>query len=292
MFYDSIRIKNLYLVVGLARSGNHLFISWLLSALKFKNIIFFNNMKSYEFYPQNDEMFNEIEIKKTIIQYRAITQDDKSFKFDKKLVSKLPKKEYVKNFLDQKIDEIDCLIISFENQKSTIFNLIEKKFKRVDTFYKILIIRDLLNLTSSKIETKNLNKYNYYDMLDVTDIWLEHNKQTVTDIVFNYNNFLCDIDYQKCLCKKLDIEYNNTFITTNKFGRTRGSSFKKEVEEIYDYLLRFTKFLNHPLIKKILNNKEIVDIICSKYNICIEKDNIFLCSNVKRSIEETIKKLK
>ena len=44
MFYEK-SIEKIYIINGLARSGNHLFISWLISSFNDNEVYYLNNIK-------------------------------------------------------------------------------------------------------------------------------------------------------------------------------------------------------------------------------------------------------
>ena len=176
-FYNN-QIDKLYLINGLARSGNHLFISWLLSSLD-NEIYYLNNIKTRLFGLIGGKKDIDINI---IYNYHSICSDNKyGSKFDKNIKKKLTKKKNVYNFLTKK-KKIKILIFSMENKKFERLNVIEKLFTNANKIYKIITIRDILNLFSSRIKSEQIlnfsntkNKTWQYETDKLTILWWLNN---------------------------------------------------------------------------------------------------------------------
>lgn len=73
MFYNN-HIESIYIINGLARSGNHLFISWLISALGDEEVYYLNNIKP-TFYKLLGDGDGDMDIDK-IFKYHTVTNDN------------------------------------------------------------------------------------------------------------------------------------------------------------------------------------------------------------------------
>lgn len=275
------KINNLYIINGLARSGNHLFITWLLSSFDMKTTCYLNNVKlnKFNFFSDN------IDIKKLIKKCLITSDNNLGEKIDDNIKKNLLSTKKCIKFI-KKNQNIENLILSVENQNLETIYDIQNKFFNVNKIYKIIILRDLLNLFASRIESEkkftNLDNNIYYRTDNITiDYWLNNIKAINDDnfIVYNYNKFLCVPDFKDNLAKQLNINNNNLKITFNKFGLTKGSSFKQDSLNITDYFLRWKKYLDNDLIKLILDNNNLLDIICKNFYLCISDNKITICNN-------------
>lgn len=281
MFYELLEVDILYIIVGLARSGNHLFVSWLISGMNSVNdIVYLNNVKIYECgiidNPICNLKYDEREITKGLLKYRAICRDNKIKKFDDKINKKLATRNYVKSVLDKEIKKTKCVIVTLENKESDMFDVIEQRFKKAKKIYKVIVIRDYFNLIASRLETEQRGFTAEYDEIDENEllkIWMENYMQKRTSIVFNYNMFVCSKKFQQDLASSLSISSDSAFISVNLFGRTRGSSFEQRVNDVYDYMFRFVKYSKNKVIRNCLDNQKLLQIICKDFNLCIEKIN-------------------
>lgn len=281
MFYEN-HIEKIYIINGLARSGNHLFITWLLSTFNNNEVYYLNNIKpSYYGLISN----KNIDIN-MISKYHAITNDNKyGLKINKTIRKKLVGTKDMNKFLYNK-QKIKILIISMENKKTEKINMLSKIFINYNHIYNCIVIRDILNLFSSRIQSeKKLINKNYYETDKITiEYWLDNynNIKNNIYIVFNYNNFLCYTVSRKSLAKKLDIEYKKAKITLNLFGLTSGSSFKNNITNKSDYFMRWTKYKDNPLIKSLILDDEIMKILCKDFSMCLnfDKKKIKICKKI------------
>jgi hypothetical protein len=272
MFYKNY-IEKIYIINGLARSGNHLFITWLISTFNDNEVYYLNNIKP-SYYGLISKKNIDINI---ISRYHTVTNDNKyGLKIDKIIRKKLVGTKDMNNFLHNK-KKIKILIITMENKKIEKINMLSKLFIKCNNIYKCIVIRDILNLFSSRIESeKKLIKNDYYETDKITvEYWLDNyiNIKNKNFIVFNYNKFLCYTVTRKALAKKLNIDYNKSKITLNRFGLTSGSSFKNTVTNKSDYFMRWTKYKNNKLIKQLINNNKIIEILCKDFSMCLNFDN-------------------
>jgi len=276
------KINNLYIINGLARSGNHLFITWLLSSFDENSTCYLNNVKLNKI-----NFFDNININKLIKKSLISSDNNLGEKIDDNIKKNLMLRNNSIKFI-KRDNNINNLILSVENQNLEMLYEIEKKFPLANKVYKIIIIRDLLNLLSSRIESEKVLEIkpnnNYYQTDKITiDYWL-NNIKSINDnnfIVFNYNKFICLPEFKNNLAKQLNIKNNNLKITFNKFGITKGSSFKDSLNKT-DYFLRWKHYLDNDLIKHIMADEKLLKIICDNFLLCIsanEDDKITICNN-------------
>ena len=283
MFYENY-IEKIYIINGLARSGNHLFITWLLSTFNNNEVYYLNNIKP-SYYGLISEKKIDININ-IISKYHAITNDNKyGLKIDKEIRKKLVGTEDMNKFLYNN-KKIKILIISMENKKIEKINMLSNIFIKYNHIYNCIVIRDILNLFSSRIQSeKKLINTNYYETDNITiEYWLDNYYNIKKDnyIVFNYNKFLCYTDSRKSLANKLDIDYNKAQITLNLFGLTSGSSFKNNITDKSDYFMRWIEYKNNPLIKSLIHDNKIIKILCKDFSMCLnfEKKKIKICKKI------------
>jgi hypothetical protein len=293
MFFHS-EIERVYLINGLSRSGNHLFITWLLSSFENEdNIYFLNNI-----YPKSDfSLYNQKKVNiERLMNLRVASKDeqDQGQYIDEDIRKKLASKKNTKDFLEGKIKKAKVLIISIENNFTDILDFFERRFTNVGKVYKVIVLRDILNLFASRFEAekkviveiqkKNPNfKWHTYetDLLTfgyyINNLFSSFNKNYIT---YNYNKFILEKDFQKELAKKLDIDYDKTMITESKF--LTGSSFKhnQHNKSIYKYFMRWYEYKNNKLIKFFMENDELMNLMCDIFYFCLE-DNILSIKNIK-----------
>lgn len=281
MFYKN-KIESVYIINGLARSGNHLFISWLISTFDKNEVYYLNNIKPTYYGLIGNKKLNIEKIK----NYHTVTNDNKyGLKIDKKIRKNLVSTKKINKFLLKK-KKIKVLIISMENKKIEKIDIVSKLFINSKKIYKCIVIRDILNLFSSRIKSEELILTdNYYKTNKITtNYWLDiykyiNNKKY---IVFNYNKFLCYKVSRKALAKKLNIDYNKSRITLNLYGLTSGSSFKNTVKDKSEYYMRWIKYRKNKLINNLLNDNNIIKILCKDFSMCLDLDNkkIKICKKI------------
>lgn len=285
-FYEN-EIEKVYIINGLARSGNHFFISWLISGLKDEKIYYMNNIKLKQHGIIGDREVND----KKILRNHIICKDNRyGMKIEKELRDKLATEKEMRGFI-KKRKKIKTLIFSMENKKTERMDKVSEIFKRAKKKYLIIIIRDILNLFSSRIQSEKLLKnkktegWQYETDIETIEWWMENYKGRRGKIIFNYNKFLCYKITRETLAKKLDINIRKTKITLNKFGLTSGSSFKnKKKTEKEEYFMRWKKNENNKIIKYLLKDKEILKILCKDFLMCIDikRRNMIICNNKKK----------
>lgn len=282
MFYEN-NIERIYIVNGLARSGNHLFISWLISTFNEKEVYYLNNIKFYQYGLIGNKKLNIAKIQKC----HAITSDNKyGLKLDKSVRKNLVSMNEMNDFLHNK-KSIKILIFTMENKKINKIDWINKLFINSKNKYNIIVIRDILNLFSSRLqsEKKLEKKENCYETDKITIYWWLNNYSYIKNkkyITFNYNKFLCYAVTRKALAKKLNIDYDKAKITLNLFGLTSGSSFQNNITDKSDYFMRWTKYKNNPLIKSLIQDDKIIKILCKDFSMCLnfDKKKIKICKKI------------
>lgn len=285
MFFDT-KIDRLYLVDGLSRSGNHLLITWLLSSFVDNRegfpVYFLNNIYPKSHFHLYDE--KKVNIKK-IMATSAATRDgdDEGKDVNESIRQVLSTKREMEDLLKGKTKHINVLIMSIENNLVDILDFYEKRFKNAKKVYKIIILRDVLNLFASRLEAerkvvKNIQKNNpnfkwhTYDTDVLTFMYYLNNIEHSFDkkyVAFHYNHFVLDIEYQKKLAKRLDIDYDKTKVLQTKF--LMGSSFKDEKnEDKYKYFMRWVRFKNDEFIQFFLEDSDLMNRMCKIFSFCIE----------------------
>lgn len=281
MFYENY-IEKIYIVNGLARSGNHLFITWLISGFNNNEVYYLNNIKPSYYNLINEKKTN---IKK-IFNSHTITNDNKyGLKINEEIRKNLAGTKAMKKFLFGK-KKIKILVISMENKKTEKIDILSKIFINCDNIYKCIVLRDILNLFSSRIESeKRLSSEDLYKTDKITiEYWLDnyYNSKKKDYIVFNYNKFLCYTITRKALSNKLNINYSKTKITLNSFGLTSGSSFQNNISNKSNYFMRWNLFKNNELVKNLINQKNIMKILCRDFSMCLNFNDkkIKICKNL------------
>ncbi len=291
MFFDT-QIERLYLIDGLSRSGNHLFIEWIISSFNKGEVYFLNNI-----YPKNQfDLYDRKKIDiKALITSKAATSDglDESKSMNPDNIEKLVTKEEMLNLLKGKTKKIKVLIMSIENNLSDILYFFESRFIHAKKIYKIIILRDILNLIASRFEADKkiiveLKKkdpkfaWHSYETDYITSGYWMDNYLKMNDenfIIYNYNKFLLNENYRKELAKKLNINYEKTKIVQSKF--LTGSSFKNnDNPDLLKYFTRWTLYKENELINFLSNNNEIKDILCNDFYFCIKDDKLIIKDNI------------
>ncbi len=294
MFFDT-HIEYLYLIDGLSRSGNHVFIEWLISSFQKNEVYFLNNV-----YPKSLIYISDQNIIK-LMTNSAATSDgfDQSSKMgSQKNIEKLVTQKEMLELLKGNTKNIKVLIMSIENNFVDILDFFQQKFINAKKVFKVIILRDILNLLASRfaaeqkiikeiMEERPDFKWHKYETDSITfGYWINNYQKSLQKdyIVFNYNKFILDKDYQKELAQKLNIKYDKTEIVKSKF--LMGSSFKNdENSDIFKYFMRWKKYENNESIHFLINQKEIQEILCNDFYFCLE-DNFLLVKDHKISLIE------
>lgn len=256
------KAKTIYLINGLRRSGNHLFIGYLISGLK-KKVYFLNNLR-------NSTLLNNN------FDYNIID----SYLFNDKIHKKILN---INNF-KKNIKKNNILIISIEDKNIEKYNNFKNKLKtKTNKIIEIVVIRDILNNFASRIK-KYMNKnFNPYIIDNKTiEYWNElYNKSNNKDIIcFNYNKFICNKDnYKDKLNKKLKLVNPKEIISL----AAKGSSFNPgntKKQDLKDYFTRFLLYTDNEIIQKILNDEKLLKILKKDFLLDITKTKIKYCNKV------------
>ena len=273
----NIKSQNYYFINGLRRSGNHFFISWIIS--NYKRVLFINDIHSK---PILNEKYHKKELTDKII-FREKNQFVDSI--NNNLISN---KE---NITDLK--EIDCLIFSMEDKKLDTFYKTIKYFDKiihkgtVSKSFRAIVIRDLLNLMASRTEAlKNISKNKNKNPLKVDqyiiDVWVSmyNDKKSV---LFNYNKFILDYDgYREEIAKKLKLPVLSDDVLLKVPQFFFGSSFNPNSQsrsKIHDLLNRYKKHQSNKFILSIINNAKIMNILIKDFSINYKVAFMFLTIN-------------
>ena len=291
MFYNT-QIDRLYVVSGLSRSGNHLFLTWLISSFQDGEVYFLNNIIP-KFYPIKEP---NLEYMDMIMEFNATTRDGgrqiESIK-EEEIRKKLSTQQEMRDLLEGKKQKIRVLIFSVENKFADSLDEYASRFKHVGKTYKVLIIRDLLNLVASRLEAERkvipqLEKerkpfqhmgmnipwkfHSYETDLYTFGYWvnLYFSTRNPKYIVFNYNQFILKESNRKELAKKLQIPFEKTQLVQSGF--LTGSSFKHNVNDknIYKYFMRWQHYEKDPLMQIFLQNSTILESLCKDFLFCLD----------------------
>ena len=260
-----IQSEYYYFVNGLRRSGNHLFISWIIS--NYKKVLYINDVNSK---PICNPSFHNKEISDKVI-YRESNQFHSNI--NKNLLSK-----------NDAWTDIDCFIFSMEDKKTDVFYKTIKYFKTESkNCYTVLIIRDILNTIASRLEAAKTQKKDLF-LVDsyVTDLWNEIycDKRSIK---FNYNKFILNPDNYRV---ELGFRLNLTKLSNNVLNRVPqfglGSSFAPNSlnrSKIIDLLNRYKKYQNNEIFESILEDHATIKILETDFMIYSKIAYMFLTVN-------------
>ena len=239
------KAKKIYIVNGLRRSGNHLFLGYLISGLR-KKVYFLNNIKTWSLnvksfdYKNSDSYLFNNEIHKNILGIHNIYDDNDV-----------------------------TIIISLEDKKFDVMEKFEKALKtKNNQIIKIIVIRDILNNFASRIVKKNHNKPVDNQTIEYWKNLYNHMNDKET-IIFNYNKFILNKNnYRKKINEVLKLKKPIIAVST----ASQGSSFNigsTEIQNTNKYLTRYKTVSNNEIIKKILNNKNFTNILEKNFEMKI-----------------------
>ncbi len=301
-------IEELYLINGLSRSGNHLFISWLISSFLPGETYFLNNISNI----RRIENPKELDLKLLTISCIASSNNpsDQGSKFDENIRKNLVSYQETVDLLLGKKKKINKLILSIENNFTDMLDFYQQRFKRARKVYKIIIIRDILNLLASRFEAerelvKEIKKnrpefawHTYETDIVTVGYWVNNVLEPYIKknqyIIFNYNKFILHETFRKNLALQLNIVYERTKIKNTGF--LKGTSFKnKNQKDIFKYFFRWLKYLDDKLMRFLLEDKTILQWLCKYFDLCIESKNQTIkigdtSFSIKEMIEKYIKK--
>jgi hypothetical protein len=294
----------IYVISGLARSGNHLFISWLISGLKKMNkpIFYLNNIKGYEF--SNNKALQR--------KLYSFGDNRSKEKLDANIYQSLAtRKQYHLHCL-KKLQTKPILIITFENKSKEYIDIVSQILSKFcDKLIKVMVLRDVFNFIASRIKSEeeilkilnisaeelerlkakrkdNLSKEEFSpkiaDELDkfsgpgtdrLSIYWWLNNLEAMNDKtwnIFNYNLFISEESFRKKLASDLNILYESTLLTKNKFGLTgQGTSFTQHIgtSKEENYLDRWKEYKENPLMSELLKSGKIKKIVEKEFKLKI-----------------------
>ncbi len=294
----------IYLINGLSRSGNHLFITWLISAFEDNSVYFLNNV-----YPKQHLSIysnNQLNIDTLMKNSVATIDGDDQGKYieEEDIRKKLVKKEDMKNMLEGKIKKAQVLILSIENNFVNILDMVGALFKKYNHMFKVIILRDVLNLFASRFEAetkliKNIKKndpdfkWHIYETDIITfgyyiNNLMEYNKPNY--ISYLYNQFIMDENYKKNLAHMLQIDYNKAMVTKSKF--LKGSSFQNNANEtIEKYFMRWYLYRNNKYIQFFMNDDYLMKLMKTIFDFSLQKNSLKV-KNISISFKNYENKLK
>ena len=270
-----IKSKNYYFVNGLRRSGNHFFISWIIS--NYKRVLFINDVNCK---PIIDKKYHLKELE-TKICYK-----ENNYFVDSINNNLISNREDIFT-----IDDIDCLIFSMEDKTDETFYKTIKYFNKiihkrpVSKYFKAIVIRDLLNLMGSRLEgiknLKNDNRTTKSLKVDryVIDVWMNMNNDKKS-VLFNYNKFILNIgNYRDDIGKKINLPTLSDDVLLKVPQFFFGSSFNPNSQsraKINDLLNRYKSHQNNKFILEIVNNENLMSILSKDYLISYKIAYLFL----------------
>ena len=271
MFNNSI--ENIYIINGLSKCGNNLFASWLISSFDDNEVYFLDNVKpdKYNLYS------NEVDL--NLLGNSIVANDNDTGKIEDNLRKKLVKENDMKTFLNGGSD-IKTLVITMENKEAEEIDNLSELFTNAKNLYKCIVIRDILNMVSSKIESDNItatkakSKKTTQLMDKMTEYWLNnyYNSQKKEYITFNYNKFLCYNVSRKTLAKKLNINFDKANEQLNLIGCTNGDT--SVITNKSDYYMKWLKHRNNKFINELIYDDKIIKILCREFLMCLNA-NVF-----------------
>lgn len=242
IFLKNYQIENIIIISGLQRSGNHLFSKMIIESLNTK-VFYINDINK-------KKVKNIFDVN---LFYSLIYNGHYLSKNINNLID-------IKDLQSKKIFN---LVLTTEEYYINEIELLYKQFKNFN-LNKIFIMRDILNLTASRLEfnTKRIAGFPMYtDKLFINN-WLEY---------FNYvkaNNDVLMLNYNKFVIKKhiyikekfeiigINFKHNIDIKKKTLFGK--GSSFDEKDNKILE---RYRKYINHKTIQLLLKNNKIMKIL-------------------------------
>lgn len=279
MFNNSI--ENIYIINGLSKCGNNLFASWLISSFDDNEVYFLDNVKpdKYNLYS------NEVDL--NLLGNSIVANDNDTGKIEDNLRKKLVKENDMKTFLNGGSD-IKTLVITMENKEAEEIDNLSELFTNAKNLYKCIVIRDILNMVSSKIESDNItatkakSKKTTQLMDKMTEYWLNnyYNSQKKEYITFNYNKFLCYNVSRKTLAKKLNINFDKANEQLNLIGCTNGDT--SVITNKSDYYMKWLKHRNNKFINELIYDDKIIKILCREFLMCLNANDekIKICKKI------------
>ncbi len=143
--------KNVYVVNGLARSGNHLLLSWIISQISTGTVYYLNNVKPFRtrILPCDGAPCPPISLANSIIDR---TKAARKF-IDPRIANRIATGPQYSRWLHEgRIEHDATLIVSMEDRAASIHDRVADQFCNAGRIYKVVVMRDILNLLTSRIE--------------------------------------------------------------------------------------------------------------------------------------------
>ena len=215
--------------IGIARSGIHVFLLWIINNYADNSVLFYNNITD----------INNLD-------NRIITKKDTRVDNIKQ------------NLINNKNTSHKVEIYSFESQllNNKFFNNLTELFDlNIHEF--TIVIRNPYNNYASILEyINNVGDSNVVHNLKdkFKDYWLCFSDYIIKNnpIYIIYDLFITNENYRIFISKKIGIIITNNSLIQSKFGN--GSSFKNNNK---DYLLRHNSYINDPNMIELLKDTKI-----------------------------------
>lgn len=237
-----------FFILGMRRSGNHMFIHFLLS--NFHRIFFMNNVRL-----------------STTDWTRYIVGSNSLMVGNKELASRLVGNIHddpdclIFTMEDISVDEFDCTI-------KHIYNIFPIATVQTST-HSIIIMRDLLNCISSRLAAHQgelITPVNDH----MINLWKEQFYCEIHDKIL-YNKFVSSSDYRKEITLRLGLTNSSSVTSVPLFFG--GSSFDRNSnipQEISSYSKRYISFCEHPVLLSLLQDASFMDRVQNVFEIRYE----------------------
>ena len=255
-FSKYFKVKNVYVVAGLIRSGTQFCESLLISNIPTK-ILYVNNASSKNLAQMNNYSFRNNET--SFIVKEDIPQSFQIPEIKSKFYTKKDLSAYINDKSKTKV--IENLILNVADK--SIYKIKELANKiECENIYTIYVVRDILNLMSSRIEYNNPQEIPYdvetikYWKEYIDYLYLKPNKQ-MNHIVFNYNLFIMNSNhFENEILSKLKLNKTDVFdrllIESDFFVKFRNNR---------NILQKYKKYKDNHLMKGLLQNKNVGKIL-------------------------------
>ena len=259
------KIKNVYIVAGLKRSGTQFCESLLISNLQTK-VLYINNASSKHLSNMSGHKFRSNETS-------YVLQEDIPSSFDvPEIKSKFYTKKELLDYINSKSQSkiIDNVILNVEDKSIYKIKELEGKLE-AENVYTIFVVRDVLNLFSSRIKYNNPEKVPYD--IETIRYWKEYMDylylnpdNNSNNIIFNYNLFITKQNYfEKNILPKLNLKKTELFKQL-----LNNSKFFQKYKYNKLYLEKYKKYKdNNALIQRLIQNNMVNKILKKWFNMTL-----------------------
>lgn len=209
-------IKNIILVFAQSRSGHHAVIDWLFNQFNGHKLFFnYNNPKRLDpFFKErvqyylNDKRYYRV-ISKSWIKDNLVKSKTKEFLLETSSNIEIINKS-----------DKNLLILNYENINTKDIPIILKQVRKHfgdAKIHKVFVMRDLLNLLSSKIRSgreitiENLRN-NDKKIKEIVDKWIKYNEYITNKndcILISYNKWFCDKEYRSYILDIINTDHKD-----------------------------------------------------------------------------------